>query len=208
MAWCRQETSHYLSQCWCRSMASYSIAWPKWVKSNDCNLTDICISKLTIIGSDNGLASTINWTNAGILLIRPLETNFSEILIKIHIFSFKKIHLNMASGKWRPFCLGINELTVVLLSVTMVLVLSGQRCETNINECDSNPCIHGSCIDRIGRYDCNCNVPYSGRNCEIELNPCEPDRCLNDAQCMPSRNYTDFQCQVRRSAVCTIFFFF
>ena len=32
-------------------------------------------------------------TNAGILFIGPLETNFSEILIEIHTFSFKKMHL-------------------------------------------------------------------------------------------------------------------
>ena len=50
------------------------------------------------------------WTNAGILLIRPLGTNFSEILIKIHTFSFKKMHLKMSSAKWRPFCLGFSEL--------------------------------------------------------------------------------------------------
>ena len=32
------------------------------------------------------------------------------MLIEIHIFSFKKIHLKMSSGKWRPFCLGLNVL--------------------------------------------------------------------------------------------------
>ena len=52
----------------------------------------------------------IIWTNAGILLIGPLETNFSEILIEIHTFSFKKMHLKMSSGKSRPFCLGLNVL--------------------------------------------------------------------------------------------------
>ena len=45
----------------------------------------ICINKLTIIGSDDGLSparhQAIIWTNAGISLIRPLVTNFSEILI-------------------------------------------------------------------------------------------------------------------------------
>ena len=75
----------------------------------------ICVSKLTIIGSDNGLppgrCQAIIWTNAGILLIGPLGTNFSEILIKIHTFSFTKMHLKMSSGKWRPFCLGINVLS-------------------------------------------------------------------------------------------------
>ena len=57
----------------------------------------ICVSNLTIIGSDNGLSpgqrQAIILTNAGILLIGPLGTNFNEILIKIHTFSFKKMKL-------------------------------------------------------------------------------------------------------------------
>ena len=80
-------------------------------------MTHICVSKLTIIGSDNGLSpgrrqATI-WTNAGILLIGPLGTNFSEILIEIQSFSFKETHLKMSSGKWRPFCLGLNVLNPI-----------------------------------------------------------------------------------------------
>ena len=77
-------------------------------------VTHICVGKLTIIGSDNGLSprrrQAIIWTSAGILLIRPLGTNFSEILIGIQTFSFKKMYLKMSSAKWRPFCLGINVL--------------------------------------------------------------------------------------------------
>ena len=72
----------------------------------------ICVSELTIIGSDNGLSpgrrQAIIWNNAGLLLIEPLGTNFSEISIGIQTFSFKKMHLNMSSAKWRPFCLGLN----------------------------------------------------------------------------------------------------
>ena len=49
---------------------------------------NICVRKLTIIGSDNGLLhgwhQAIIWTNAGILLIRTFGTNFSEILGKIN----------------------------------------------------------------------------------------------------------------------------
>ena len=77
-------------------------------------VTHICVSKITIIGSDNGLSpgrrQAIIWTSVGILLIGPLGTNFSEFLIEIYIFSFKKMHLKMSSGKWRPFCLGLNVL--------------------------------------------------------------------------------------------------
>ena len=74
--------------------------------------THICDSKLTIIASDNGLSpgrrQAIIWANAGIVLIGPLGTNFSEILIEIQIFSYMKMHLKMSSAKWRPFCLGLN----------------------------------------------------------------------------------------------------
>ena len=70
-------------------------------------VTHICVSKLTIIGSDNGLSpgrrQAIIWTNAGIWLIRTLGTNFSEILGEIHSFSFSKMHLKMSSAKWRLF---------------------------------------------------------------------------------------------------------
>ena len=77
-------------------------------------MTHICVSKLTIIGSDYGLSPSrrqaIIWTNAGMLLIGPLGTNFTEILIEIQTFSFKKMHLKMSSAKWLPFCLGLNVL--------------------------------------------------------------------------------------------------
>ena len=56
-------------------------------------VTHICVGKLTIIGSDNDLSperrEAIIWTNAGVLLTGPLETNFIEILIDIQTFSLK-----------------------------------------------------------------------------------------------------------------------
>ena len=79
-------------------------------------VTHICVSELSIIGSDNGLSpgrrQAIICTSGGILLIRTSGTNFSEILSEVHTFSFKKMLLNMSSGKWRPFCLGLNMLTL------------------------------------------------------------------------------------------------
>ena len=80
-------------------------------------VTHICVTYLTIITSDNGLSPTrrqaIIWTNAGILLIGPLGTNFSEILIEILTFSFKKMRLKVSFAKGRPFCLALNVLIVV-----------------------------------------------------------------------------------------------
>ena len=73
-------------------------------------MTHICVSQLTIIGSDNGLSpgrrQAIIWTNTGILLIGPIETNFSETLIEILTFSsrnaFENVVCEMAAILCRP----------------------------------------------------------------------------------------------------------
>ena len=78
-------------------------------------VTHVCVSKLTIIGQDNGLfpgrRQAIIWINDGILSIGPLGANFSEILIEFLTVCFKKMWLKVASAKWRPFGLGLNGLS-------------------------------------------------------------------------------------------------
>ena len=62
-------------------------------------MKQLCVSKLAIIGLDNGLSpgrcQAANWTNAGILF--SLAINSSEIFT----FSFKKLHLKISSTKKR-----------------------------------------------------------------------------------------------------------
>lgn len=42
----------------------------------------------------------------------------------------------------------------------------GPNCQTNINECASNPCLNqGTCIDDVAGYKCNCLLPYTGMKC-------------------------------------------
>ena len=72
-------------------------------------VTHTCVSKLTILGSDNGLSpgrrQAIIWTTAGILLAEHLGQTSMNIQSKfIHFNSRKSI------GKWWPFCLGLNML--------------------------------------------------------------------------------------------------
>ena len=92
-------------------------------------VTHICVGNLTIIGPDNGLSpgrrQAIIWTNAGILLTGPWGTNFSENLIGIHTFSFKKMHLKMSSAKWRPFGLCHNVLKEKLIYGDLVTPIGG-----------------------------------------------------------------------------------
>ena len=62
-----------------------------------CGCLHICPLVAPIIGSDNGLLPDrhqfITWPNVGILLNGPLGIKLNEILIEIHTFPFKKIHL-------------------------------------------------------------------------------------------------------------------
>ena len=125
-------------------------------------VTHICVSKLTSVGSDNGLSpgrrQAIIWTSAGILLIGPLGTNFRENLIEIHIFSFNKMHLKMSSGKWRTFCLGINVLGLHSMSPA----LSDGLREQTITLClimviveQRNSAMFSGWIQQLGTHTCH-----------------------------------------------------
>ena len=75
------------------SCISFLVAWTSC--SMDCRcggdltnwgrVTHICVNKLTVIGSDNGLSpgrrQAIIWTNAGILLIGPFQENAFESVV-------------------------------------------------------------------------------------------------------------------------------
>ena len=91
--------------------------------------------------SDNGLVpfqhQAIMWTDAGILLIWPLETNFSEILNKIHTFfiqenAFENVILKMAAILSRPQC--VNP-SFFLFQEQLYIVLQ------NLLEAGADPCI-------------------------------------------------------------------
>ena len=47
---------------------------------------------------------------------------------------------------------------------------SGDLCNFEYNECDSNPCINGGqCIDHIGGFSCQCSKGYQGKRCHIKV---------------------------------------
>ena len=120
--------------------ADYTFEQETWALTHWGRVTQICVSNLIIIGSDNGLSpcrrQAIIWTNAVILLVRPLGTNFNDIVIEIHTFSFKKMNLKLSSGRWPPFCLGLNVLMKVASVVDLivhwsVLAIEGTQPWTN-----------------------------------------------------------------------------
>ena len=112
---CRQ-FYHHMGEESCRPASGVSpqsgwwqnlVSWEGWALTHWGWVTHVCVSKPTIIGSDNGLWPGWSylkfWTSAGILLIQTLGTNISEILNEIHKFSFKKMHFKMLSVKQRHF---------------------------------------------------------------------------------------------------------
>ena len=71
------------------------LCWFQWIIQcipliHICRVTDTCISKLTTIGSDNGLSPSrclaIIWTNAGILLLRPLRNKLKGNFLSTFIY--------------------------------------------------------------------------------------------------------------------------
>ena len=102
----------------------------------------ICVNNLTIIGPHNGLLPS------------------SEILIKIHTYSFKKMHLKRSSAKWWPFCIDLNVLmigTVYLSRYFRVLLwLATYRLHAYISGFFS-PALWWSCDCSIARSDAGLN---------------------------------------------------
>ena len=74
--------------------------------------------------------------------------------------------------------------TAITLSVTSNFdVFLGSHCETEVDECDMDPCQNGgTCTDLIGRFQCDCFPQYYGATCELQ-NGCFDQVCLNVASC-------------------------
>ena len=62
---------------------------------------------------------------------------------------------------------------------------TGAKCETEVDECDSNPCENGgSCTDDVNSFTCDCITGFTGTECEVNIDNCENDPCENSGVCM------------------------
>ncbi|KAM6956330.1 protein eyes shut homolog [Aplochiton taeniatus] len=72
---------------------------------------------------------------------------------------------------------------------------TGPRCEINLDECSSNPCLHGFCYDVVDGFYCLCNPGYVGVRCEQDIDDCVSNMCSNNSTCMDL--HLSYECQCR-----------
>jgi Notch-like protein len=71
---------------------------------------------------------------------------------------------------------------------------SGDDCETEVNECDPNPCENGGeCDDEVGGYICECPEGFSGDDCETDIDYCDSEPCQNGGECIDG--LTGYTCE-------------
>ncbi|XP_041377007.1 slit homolog 3 protein-like [Gigantopelta aegis] len=73
----------------------------------------------------------------------------------------------------KALCQNLNERYVCICLNGYI----GNNCETDINECDPNPCQYGKCQDGQGDYTCVCENGFTGKNCSVNIDECANHPC-------------------------------
>ncbi|XP_071622268.1 protein crumbs homolog 2 isoform X1 [Heliangelus exortis] len=60
----------------------------------------------------------------------------------------------------------------------------GQLCQSDIDDCQSGPCVHGDCVDAVADFQCECFRGFIGKRCDINVDDCVRHQCLNGATCV------------------------
>ena len=50
---------------------------------------------------------------------------------------------------------------------------------TEIDECSSDPCVNGQCVEQRGAYTCECDVGYTGEQCATDIDECGSNPCAH-----------------------------
>lgn len=79
----------------------------------------------------------------------------------------------------------------------------GERCQSDLDECASQPCVHGSCRDVLAGFRCLCQPGFTGRLCQEDVDDCEDHACQHGGTCRDGVNgYTCVCPQDHRGPLC------
>ena len=76
-----------------------------------------------------------------------------------------------------------------------ILFFKDEHCSMNIDECESDPCINGDCLDMVNGYECQCLAGYTDPLCSTEIDECDVwTPCENGATCSDGINNYECVC--------------
>lgn len=73
---------------------------------------------------------------------------------------------------------------------------TGRFCELDIDDCSSQPCVNGRCVDLLDGFRCVCALGYTGRRCDVNVDDCRELRepCLNGGSCLDGLDAFSCRC--------------
>ena len=94
MAWCRQAPSHYLSQCWPRSLSPYDVTRPQWIGGKFPSKSNIISAMIWILGQWNffGYVEAWVWIH---FMINSLCAKFLRGNINMYLYFMSFLHTDM-----------------------------------------------------------------------------------------------------------------
>ena len=95
------------------------------------------------------------------------------------------------------------------LTCTCAADFSGSLCESQINDCASNPCYNnGQCHDDIASYSCTCQAPFTGPRCEARIKECLFHPCMNNGSCVEGTGSARYSCVCKQGFTGMFLIFF
>lgn len=70
----------------------------------------------------------------------------------------------------------------------------GTLCDYNPDNCIGVVCDHGSCVDGLDNFTCQCQPGYTGLYCDVDIDECRSQPCQNQGTCVDLLGSYDCVC--------------